>query len=76
MKYTEIIYGLKVFDDIIAKTTFGSILNNPDIRIMNFQDGCNGKRKQRIEAKFQFSDGHIVEVLYTPGDSEKPWEQL
>lgn len=64
MKYSELVRGLKIIDSMVSQR--GYDIDNIDINIINFQDGCNGVIKQRVEGTMKFQDDSTLTLSFSP----------
>lgn len=67
MKYLDVVRGLKLAEELFNSKDINT--DGSDVRLVTFQDGANGKIRERIEMKRSIVGGEIT-VSFTPNEEQ------
>lgn len=65
MKYLDMVRGLQLIEDICLSSDIN--IDGADINLVKFQDGLNGKLRERLEITRGIEDAEVC-ITFTPND--------
>lgn len=65
MKYLDLVRGLKLAEDIFSGRDINT--DGAEVRLVTYQDGANGKLRERVEMKRSIIGGEVT-VSFSPID--------
>lgn len=65
MKYLDVVRGLKLAEELFNSKDINT--DGSDVRLVSFQDGANGKIRERLEVKRSIVGGDVI-VTFVPND--------